>query len=391
MAADPVLRMKASNIARLCETKFDELAAGVPEQAEKLRKVLAGIVMERYVSEDCSKMKVVAIGAGTKIISEPALTTAGDVVVDCHAEILCRRALLRYLYDQVESCIREEESIFERKRGTTTRYCLKSGVSFHLYISTNPCGDAAVFRDDREREERDAHPNRMSRGRARVKLDAGMGGALASNCEGDPRFVVMSCSDKIARWNYLGVQGTLLSVFLDPIYLGSITIGNDFNFQHNRRALYERLVGTEANRPYSLHCPELSTVSVPLRERCAGMPDHGVVWTEGDGELEMLRCTAGKTRDGTESQICKKALFRRFRMLSRLREEEAGPRSKRQKLDGGGHSARTRAKSYSDAKREAREHNEAKRVFYESFRVLCGSVWLSNAERQGLNSFTIAG
>ena len=383
---DPMLRMKASNIARMCEAKFDKLANDFPEQAQKLRKVLAGIVMERYVSDTCSTMKVVAVGAGTKIISEPALTTRGDVVVDCHAEILSRRALLRYLYSQLESCVRGEDSILERKKGSMRRYCLRGGVAFHLYISTNPCGDAAVFRDERERDERDAHPNRASRGRARVKMDAGMGGALAANYEADARFVVMSCSDKIARWNCLGLQGTLLSVYLDPIYLESITIGNDFNYQHNHRAVYERLVGTEARRPYALHCPKLSTVSVPLPERCAGMPDYGVNWTEGDETFEMLKCTAGKNRDETASRICKKELFRRFLRLKELMDD-APLRSKRKKLGHGG--ASTSPPSYSDAKAEAREHREAKRMFYKSFQERCRSVWLSNAMRHGLNSFSL--
>jgi hypothetical protein len=41
------------------------------------------------------------------------------------------------------------------------------------------------------------------------------------------RFAIMSCSDKILKWNVLGVQGALLSNLMEPIKLASITFCNN--------------------------------------------------------------------------------------------------------------------------------------------------------------------
>lgn len=49
------------------------------------------------------------------------------------------------------------------------------------------------------------------------------------------RLLTMSCSDKIARWNVVGVQGALLSSIIQPIYLYSVVLGSLLHPDHMYR------------------------------------------------------------------------------------------------------------------------------------------------------------
>ena len=135
--------------------------------------------------------EVVALGTGTKCINGEYLSDSGLAVNDCHAEVIARRALVRFLLSQLDLIAKgqNEVSIFEQK--PNGKYALKPGISFHLYISTAPCGDGRVFSprqgDSPERTtdditpDEDHHPNRKGRGLARVKIEAGEGTVLADN------------------------------------------------------------------------------------------------------------------------------------------------------------------------------------------------------------------
>lgn len=43
----------------------------------------------------------------------------------------------------------------------------------------------------------------------------------------------MACSDKVAGWNVIGVQGALLATVMEPIYLCSMTLGRYYDTRFN--------------------------------------------------------------------------------------------------------------------------------------------------------------
>ena len=151
----------------------------VKETPEMIRyKVLAGIVMTTSL-DYFSSAHVVSVAAGNKVVNGGRLCLNGEALNDCHAEILARRALLSFLYDQLAAHTAHPTggSIFEPSNEPQDRLKLKANVRFHLYISSAPCGDARIFNLNGSLTDpsRDLYPIRPGRGMLRTKIEAGEG------------------------------------------------------------------------------------------------------------------------------------------------------------------------------------------------------------------------
>jgi double stranded RNA-specific editase B len=408
--------------AQLSWEKYTELSQNIPEEGGSKRRVLATFVMTRgstgqgVMSSDVGG-EVVALATGTKCISGENISQSGIVLNDCHAEVVCRRSLILFLYSQLLMALgcQQEDSIFEPKKDGM--FGLKSGVAFHLYISTAPCGDSRVFvsKDESSSEAsviekdhneeastaaqgEDSHPLRRNRGLLRVKIEGGEGTVLANtDCEvaqtwdgilAGERLRTMSCSDKLLRWNVLGIQGALLSNFVFPVYCKSIIVGNLFNREHLQRAVYQRASGIGENLPecHMVNLPLLCGLTTPEVRQTGKSSRWSLNWVWMDGRAEVVDCSTGKCPDSTPSRLCKSALVDQFVRVWNAISHKQQQASKTEttptdRLFFKG-TARSKPRTYLEGKKMAKDYQLSKRALYDYLaQTECGK-WVGKPEEQ---------
>lgn len=260
-------------ISEICLNFYNELPkTGKP--VEKEWTVLSCIVQYDRLT---NKIEVVSLGTGSKCIGASKMCPAGGVLNDSHAEVFARRGFLLYLYDNIRRHIKNEQSIFTFSEGL---YKVKPGIEFVFYSSQLPCGDASIIpKSGHEDQYGDILKNKClckdiydaPCKKRKLKEDIYRTGAkclphseqdsqvpgtnfhLLGQVRTKPgrgdRTLSVSCSDKMAKWIYLGIQGALLSLLCEPIYLKYFVFGAKMPYSEEtlKRALFRD------NNFYNLH------------------------------------------------------------------------------------------------------------------------------------------
>lgn len=297
-------------------------------------------VLSAIVKEFETNLELVSLGTGSKCIGKNSLSKNGDVLNDSHAEVIARRGFLSYLYSEIE--LDSQSEIFNRNNATFT---LKNGVIFHFFTTHMPCGDAAIFPKTQQDFGKCLNSNK------RRKLDIFRTGAKCLECDvekdlhlegdeyhllgkvrtkpgrGDPTLSV-SCSDKLAKWQQIGLQGALLSLLIpQPIKFQTFIIISNTQFSQEslERTFFKRL---NNKTPDLIFQQTKSTIAFQYNktDQKKPSPNSIIYYKLGNNSFHHEVAVGGKKLGLTKTQknnpknrlsISKMELFHRFVRIAR--------------------------------------------------------------------------
>lgn len=229
-------------------------------------------VISSVILQNNNELKIICFSNGTKSLPNKNYEKLYKFfkIYDCHAEILSSRCLKHFLIkclifnlikhdtklrDNYLEILKEFE-IDDQEYNNFNKHSdfflifdlesfnkkikLKQNISFHLYISELPCGDASIAPtffenklDCNQTGSKTIEEALNLIGNKKISFDNSVGlfrtKSMRNDIDKDKISYSLSCSDKILFKNIFGVQGKFLYNIMYPIYFSSITVSQCYN------------------------------------------------------------------------------------------------------------------------------------------------------------------